>query len=70
MSELDERMKRDLEELIALRARVSLLEGLLEKHGYDTAGELVECRECGGYGELPTHAPDCELAKALRKETG
>lgn len=48
----------------ALRARVALLEGWLR--GIERQARIL-CPECKEYG---FHAPDCELAKALRPVAG
>lgn len=53
--------------IAALRALNVELAAALDEFGYEIDGDLLECRDCGGYGELPTHKPDCDLAALLSR---
>lgn len=71
MQALGELVGSKEQEVLDLRARISLLEGLLERHEWMPAAMVSldhwcpECLRPKGKG----HTESCKLAKALRKET-
>ena len=61
-------LRTKIAELGAKDTRIALLEELLKRCEWVEYGNsLVNyCSICGAFGEIPEHAPDCELAAALR----